>query len=394
MKKFVLLTIFSLCFILLPLNANGKPKGSTNDKKKPILDECPMVYYFESGYYSGIGKLYTYFVPDEYIGNEKLKPSELRPAYKFLDSKTRNSITFFSYSSDSHKHLKDYIYIDPYDWGIAVDGKFSGFMGVAITKELNKTQQLLSDTVPGKSHIITFAAKKTRSIIKDDGIKSKEELLRAYKKNPKRSIFEKSLEESLQQVNGEYIHLLQVSSKDEWELIDGFPLVEDFSGETANIILHYGTTEEVVVKLPNESIRINKNALPEIGIGDGSKVIICDDLDFYSTNNNELFMDTLKNPFENFKQGKLSYKWLDYSNHYYILNQIQIVKKEKDYYVSNYGWKIYVPDSRYEEYFDQVLREKKKVIPADNQVGYKLCLIKNNDIYELVFEATPFVMAY
>lgn len=384
MRKGLIAKALLFCFYILPLMAVGNTKGKNN---VPLPEECPVVYYYTCGYQS------TRSEPE--IKKFFLKPEEIeldyesilkntRPFLKNLEEIQKNGLIFTSYSTDSHKQFKDWLgygYDLDGDFDFGLDSQFYTFGGTRfIGTRYTQASEALSDLLPGKSYIITFVIKKTYVEKQDEGVIKKDRLVKKYMDS----------KDIVSEIDSDYVHVIRVDSDPVYVNVIDKPIIEEYPGDTANTVLHYGTTEEVSVKTPNGLIKVNKNALPEVGIGDGSKLVFTEKIDLLSCGIDD-FNLSLTNPFELIKYGRMYYQWLDLGfKHNYLIYDIVIKKKEGDHYLAYNGWKVYVPDERYREYFDSQLKENNDFRPVNDHMCYKLSLIQEKGVYEFVLEARPY----
>lgn len=381
MRKGLIAKALVFCFYVLPLMAAGT---SEVEKKNPVSEEYPIVYYNEN-----YKKEKNFFLkPDDIVFDCEELIKNNRPFLRHLNAIGEYPIAIVSYSTDSHKNLKDYIiYGGSGNYQVALNRQFFGFGNRPVTFCYSEAYKALSDLLPGKSYIISFVYIKKYKEYENEGVFSKFQLIRKY---PEAKSF-------LDSVESKYVNLIKVSYETDMFQYNDKPIIEEYSGDTANTILHYGTVEEVPVKTPNGIIRVNKNALPEVGIGDGSKVVFTKEFDALNDtkydqwfDGKDIFTLSLINPFEFIDKGKIPYEWLDLGyNHNYILG-ISIKKKEADYYLTENGWKVYVPDARYREYFDSRLKENNVFQPFADGICFKLALIQEKGVYEFVLEARPY----
>lgn len=382
--------IFNFCLMLLlafSVSAQSKKRTSSKTEKKiPAPQECPTLYYYS------LGEPGNYFVFLESIDTtpektiEKTDITKFRPAYKSFSALEEYNVRIVSYSTDSHKNFQDYLDYDAKRFYDLYGGDFEAF-GRVWTACLGPAKEILDDLIPGKSHIITFVLRKNKyEILQDQGVierKSLEKLVDEYESMTLKPILEK--------LEGNYFHLVYL--KNPKEIRENYvlePIVEDFNGDTANDVLHYGTAENLQVKIPGSVIAVNKNALPKVGLGDGSKVIL--ENNYYIDTSVENLSYTLTNRLEMVAQNEISYQCLDLAIAPYKIYNLYIIKREGDYYLSREGWKVYVPDNGYKEYFDTMLKEKKEFCPNDDKICYKLCMLQNKGSYELVLEACPYTV--
>lgn len=411
--------------------------GSLGAKKKspPQQEEIPIVW--QLGYK---GKL-SLTKPTEPEIPENFSAQSIRPLSKMsYEQLKKYGIFVCSYCSDSHKRLRSYYEISHRITGSCIDGYYRFFCeqksydfdrslnGAFIfgpkdeASYYNDAEEILEEQVPGKSYIITFASHVAidESQTKDLGIMTKEDALNSCYSN-----IQPKQKEILDKIKGKKVHIMQTTSV--LKQLPGFPTVEKFDGESATKVFDFGNNEDVSVQIPktcisskkdekndiwrNEcvtSIKLNKSQLPLPGVGNGDKVIFIKGaiLELKTTNKVWTCRVPEKSPpltsdhrlndedSDNFvprilERGHYYEHFGDLGEGYYFLD-IKIAKKENDYYRSTSGWKIYVPNSDYQEYFDSQLKKGMFQPSEDDRICYKIILLENNGKYELALKALPY----
>lgn len=403
MKKERLLVVLIISFCLLPLSAAGKKKqespqsvpevtdwskNATKERDEAIKkreeeekywkehpEECPQVYYT----FNLQSRKYEFFLQvDE---EENLDVKEARPAYLNYKILEDNNLKICSYRTDSHKSLIDYFEFAISGYVARYNQDWYFWWGDEVVSYRRSAQEILDETIPGKSHIITFVCALRNDCDNDSGIHGVVSKVECIKKYPESAEF-------LKEVESEYINL-QYSFGKKWTRIE--TVVEDFENEEAAINnFFYGTAEEVNVKIPKGNIKVNKNALPKKVIAEDRKITLGQD-DYLSCSE-EHMLNILSETLEQVRTKKLDYEWLNLGMHCYLISDIKIIKREGDYYISNNGWKIHVSSTGYREYFDSLLKEKKEICPYVEKMCYTLRMLESNGTYEFVLEASPYSM--
>ena len=431
MKKsiasFIALSILAL-FTANAAEVWGQKKKSPPQQKK---EEAPVVWISRSGL---LALPFGYEIPENFTAQN------IRPLSKLEYEKLKPyDVSVYSYCSDSHKNIRSTYEISHRITGSRIDDKVlyykrgqQDIYGFADPYDVGDdhvydANQILEEQVPGKSFIITFAYQPVidESKTVDLGILTKEEVFAECDKKIDSGNwpFLNKQKEFLDKIKEKKVHLLQVEFT--YKQLPGFPSVEKFDDESeAEKVFDFGDNEDVVVQIPktclasnydkknkiyrNEcvtSIKINKSILPPEGVGDGNKIVLkrlfALNNKFWScefpesvpplTSNHEI-LDARGNSFIPTILSRRHYYELFGSNlgdGYYFLD-IKITKKENDYYRSTSGWKIYVPNSDYQDYFDSQLKKGMFQPSEDDNICYKIILLQNNGKYELALEAIPY----
>lgn len=453
MKKSLLVLI--ALFALATFTASAAEKWGSSKKKEtskpkedvPIFWDCMFqdnnVFNkkFDEKNYNL--RIFDVAVPEFKELPKDFSAQSVRPLNRFSKEKLKGTgVEIFSYLADSHRKVQTYVTLSKSYSGYSImDGKStfqyifenngsetivyaeydndSAYIKSYYAMYVNRAEEILEEQIPGKSYIITFAHRWTIDKEEDLGVLTKEDVLKRYQYN-------KVVQDRLNKVNGKTVHLKTVVF--ERKMLDGFPVVEKFDNDNlAQTIFDYGTEDEILVQIPNScvnseydkkkeawrndfstSVKINKILLPEPGVGSGDKVVfkksyksyylvptrffskeVFDEVPkqygYYSLFNTKYLLPTLldrEHQYELFG---------DLGTGYYDLD-IKLVKKENDYYRSTSGWKVYVPNKDYQEYFDGELKKGVFQPNKNDKICYKVILLQNNGKYELALKAIPYTI--